>query len=56
VNKCDENMRNIFERKILRKIFGALREHGTIMNCKGYTENNTYTHTLRWDECDGQDM
>jgi hypothetical protein len=26
MNKCDENMINIFERKILRKIFGAVRE------------------------------
>jgi hypothetical protein len=26
INKCDENMINIFERKILRKIFGAFRE------------------------------
>jgi hypothetical protein len=25
-NKCDENKLNIFERKILRKIFGAVRE------------------------------
>jgi hypothetical protein len=26
MNKCDENMINIFERKILGKIFGAVRE------------------------------
>jgi hypothetical protein len=26
MNKCDENMINIFERKIIRKIFGAVRE------------------------------
>jgi hypothetical protein len=26
MNKCDENMINIFERKILRYIFGAVRE------------------------------
>jgi hypothetical protein len=26
MNKCGENMLNIFERKILRKIFGAVRE------------------------------
>jgi hypothetical protein len=26
INKCDENMISIFERKILRKIFGAVRE------------------------------
>jgi hypothetical protein len=26
MNRCDENMINIFERKILRKIFGAVRE------------------------------
>jgi hypothetical protein len=26
MNKCEENMINVFERKILRKIFGAVRE------------------------------
>jgi hypothetical protein len=26
MNKCDENIINIFERKILKKIFGAVRE------------------------------
>jgi hypothetical protein len=26
MNKCDENVINIYERKILRKIFGAVRE------------------------------
>jgi hypothetical protein len=26
MNKCEENMINIFERKILRKIFEAVRE------------------------------
>jgi hypothetical protein len=26
INKCDENIINIFERKILRYIFGAVRE------------------------------
>jgi hypothetical protein len=26
MNKCDENIMNIFERKIRRKIFGAVRE------------------------------
>jgi hypothetical protein len=26
MNKCDEAMINIFERKILRKIFGSVRE------------------------------
>jgi hypothetical protein len=26
LNKCDENMLNIFEKKILTKIFGAVRE------------------------------
>jgi hypothetical protein len=26
MNRCDENMLNIFERKILRKIFEAVRE------------------------------
>jgi hypothetical protein len=26
MDKCDENMLNIFERKFLRKIFGAVRE------------------------------
>jgi hypothetical protein len=47
LNKVDDNMINILERKILRKIFGAVREnettgeHGTIMNCTGYTENKT---------------
>jgi hypothetical protein len=28
MNKCDEAMINIFERKIIRKIFGAVREGG----------------------------
>jgi hypothetical protein len=28
MNKCDENMINIFEREILRNIFGAVREGG----------------------------
>jgi hypothetical protein len=26
MNRCDENMLNIFERKILMNIFGAVRE------------------------------
>jgi sorting nexin-29 len=35
MNKCDENMLNIFERKILRKIFGAVRGGD---HCTDYTD------------------
>jgi hypothetical protein len=61
INKCDENMIRIFERKILRKIFGAVREGD---HCRARYNNELYRlyreqdliSYVRWDECDGQGM
>jgi hypothetical protein len=39
MNKCDENMLNIFERKILRKIFGVVREGD---HCRAKYNNELY--------------
>jgi hypothetical protein len=43
MNKFDENMINIFERGRFLELSEkeTIGEHGTIMNCTGYTENKT---------------
>jgi hypothetical protein len=46
MNKCDENITNIFEGKFLGRFLElsekeTIGEHGTVMNCTGYIENKT---------------